>query len=342
MAIVNTGRFNYPVIPQTSANLAWSGIPSGHTLDAAAEQFALILEAPKAGTISKVMFPVGSVTTPGNVDVRLETVDATTGDPTGTLLATNTNGAQALSTANTSYTTTLTAGAVVTQGQRFAVVIAWASGNYQIRSASGNLGSSVLYPYNDHFTGAWVKVFCSPTFALEYSDGSYPPLDYGIAWSVFTTVTVNTGTTPDEIGSRFMVPVRMRVRGLYAYADFDGDADLLLYDAASSVLASNSMDKDIRASTSPGVQRGTFAASVTLTPNAVYRAILKPTSVTSLAVAVMDLPAAAVREAMPGGLDWQYTSRTDAGVWTETTTRYMPIGLIVDGLDDGGSHFIGG
>ena len=61
------------------------------TSEAANEQAAGVFQAPFTGTIDKVIFATGTVATGGTVDVRLETVSIANGDPTGTLLGTNSN-----------------------------------------------------------------------------------------------------------------------------------------------------------------------------------------------------------------------------------------------------------
>ena len=87
------GGLAIPVPPNSGTSSTTFGTPM--LLNAASEEAAGVLYAPKTGTISKIGFLTGTVTTGDTVDARMETVSAANGDPTGTLLGTNSNGSQA-------------------------------------------------------------------------------------------------------------------------------------------------------------------------------------------------------------------------------------------------------
>jgi hypothetical protein len=53
-------------------------------IDATGEKYAAIIQIPKTGTISKIGFRTGTVTTSQTLRGGIETVDAATGAPTGT------------------------------------------------------------------------------------------------------------------------------------------------------------------------------------------------------------------------------------------------------------------
>src|SRR5688572_2287311 len=61
------------------------------TLDASGEKIGWVLQAAATGAIDAIWFRTGTVTTGDTVDVRIETVDPSTGLPTGTLWSANTN-----------------------------------------------------------------------------------------------------------------------------------------------------------------------------------------------------------------------------------------------------------
>lgn len=343
MGIVSAPPFEYPYFGLRAGNSNLQQLVTGSNvlIDAAGEKAAVVLNAPATGTISKVGFRVNAVPSAGNADVRLETVDLTTGDPTGTLLGTNTNATQAISGANTWYTTTLTAGATVTREDLFAVVIVNSTGQYNIAYQNGSWGYSG-FPYVDHLTAAWAKITVGgPQLALEYNDGSYSQIMNILPQPTPSLISLNNGSTPDEIGAKFTLPVGMRASGIYVSIDVDEAVDLVLYDAASTALATVSLDKDLRMTNTASYQARRFPTAVSLAANATYRVAVKPTTATNVGVPVTDVPSAAFMGAMPGGVDWVYTSRTDAGAWSETTTRYAPIGLIIDGIDRK-SRVIGG
>lgn len=145
-------------------------------IDAASEKAASIVRAGKTGTIDKVGFKTRTVTTGDTVDVRLETVDLATGNPSGTLLGTNSNGSQVIGDAddNTWFTTALTTGVAVTKGDLFAVVIVNGSvpGNMNIAAFNWNRS---LFPYALLFTTVWTRPGTNrgSNFSFEYDDGSY-------------------------------------------------------------------------------------------------------------------------------------------------------------------------
>lgn len=304
-------------------------------LDAAGEKAAFIVLAPKTGTISKVIFRTGTVTTSGDADVRLETVSAANGDPTGTLFGTDTNVTVTLNASATFFTATLTAGAAVTKGDLFAVVIANTTGNYNIvRSNNDELD----FPYTDLFTTVWTKDDKQPVVAFEYSDASYEPI-HGVL-GVFSpvTTTFNSSSSPDERGTFFQLPFPVRVTGAWVWLDLDFDATIKLYDSdGSTVLLSRTLDPQEAFGAAPGLHFFSFSSTAVLNANTNYRITVVPTTTSSIAVYHFDVPTVASLDAMQLGQNWHLTTRTDAGAWTQTTTARPYMGIIADQFDAGGA-----
>jgi len=88
-SLVDVGEMSWPVPYVSGPDTAGNRI-----IDAAGEKVAFIFEAPKTGTIDRLLFRTLGVTSGATVDVRLETIDASNGHPSGTLWGTDTNGAQ--------------------------------------------------------------------------------------------------------------------------------------------------------------------------------------------------------------------------------------------------------
>lgn len=321
---------------------------ASYTLDATGEKAAFVLAAPKTGSIRKLSFRTNTVTTPTDTDLRLESVSATTGNPSGTLFGTNTNVtvASASITANSWITGTLTADASVTKGELVAIVIAPSgSPNYTVAIASViNLAERLPYPAL--YTTSWAKNSASAgcVCAFEYSDGSYAFTPWVFPYSAFTThSSISTSSTPDEIALKFKMAAPVRVCGAWLLADLDGNADIVLYDSdGSTALQTVSLDKDQRAVTSAGMLYITFPASQSLSANTYYRLAYKPSTVTGGAVYSGDVASAAIFDQMEGGQNFHYSQRTDAGAWSDTTTRRPFMGLILDGIDDGAGSGGGG
>ncbi len=310
-------------------------------IDAAGEKAAAIVYAPQAGDIAKVGFLTDTVTTGDTVDVRLETVDAATGDPSGALLGTNSNASQVISTGahDTWFLTTLTTAVTVTRGQQFAVVIANGSGggNINISNISWDEVNSV---YSDLFTASWVKTQTSPIYAFEYSDGSYAlsPNVYPIRG--FSALSYNSSSDPDERGIKFKLPFPVRAIGAWARLNVDAALDLVLYDNDDSVLKTLSFDKDIRAQAALGTHVVLFDGSEDLTANVFRRLTVKPTTTTNIQIEDMSVDAAVIMDSFEGGQDIHYTQRVDGGDWTDAVKRRPIMGLIYDAFDDGATPII--
>ena len=105
------GRSEYP--PSEWGIAAYTAVAINNSAN---DAMGTILNPPQTGNVTDIAFALGTVTTGATLDARIETVGSATGDPSGTLLGTNTNGSLTIagSDANTIKTVTLTASASVT------------------------------------------------------------------------------------------------------------------------------------------------------------------------------------------------------------------------------------
>jgi len=309
-------------------------------LDAASEKAAFITMIRKGGTISKVAWRTGTVTTGATMDVRIETVDPTTGDPTGTLWAANTNGSQIVADADdaTVFTTTLTAGAVVAQGDVLAVVIVNPSvspGNLNVSSVGGVLAYN--YPYLDLFTTVWNPQTGGACLALEYSDVTYEPMPRMLPCTAFQTTAYNSGSTPDERALKFKYPVPITVSGFWIFGSHatSSDFDAVLYDSnGTTALLTQSVEAMQQRSTSVGLVDYFFDSTQALLKDTFYRLSFKPTTVNNITINSFTAFNAAVMNQIEGGENFHLSERTDAGAWTDTTSQRLFVGLIVEKLDN--------
>lgn len=323
--------------------------PTGHSinllsfrsllLDATGEQAAYIFRVPKTGNIRKVGFRTGTVTTGMTADVRLETVDATTGDPTGTLVAANTNASQVIADTddNTWFLPTLTADAAVTIGQILAVVVVWATGgNLNINAAITGVPTH-NFPYADHFTTSWGKREETPLGFIEYDDGTTANA-YVIPVKTAATANtdINTGSNPDEVGNRFQFAFPMRAAGAFVAIDpaATGDFDIVLYEGTTSK-ASVSVDASQMLGDTTRKCFFQFATPYVMLANTEYFLVVKPTTATNVRVSTLQLPSAAMMAALDGGTAIYRANRVDAGAWTAVTDERISLAILVDGFDDG-------
>jgi hypothetical protein len=340
------GAFKFPEWPGHEA-----AAPPAFTatlLDAAGEYISMVVRAPKAGTIKKAHFTTGTVTTGATLDVTIEGVSATDGQPDGTPL---TNGTTTVVVADTDdnavKTATFATGPTVTAGQLIALKIAnpaVSPGNLNINRVLGPLAAAG-FPYAaTSLAGVPDKQSAIPVFGLEYSDGSFPFIAGVYPTTALGTDAITTATTPDEVGLRFAFPVPVKISGIWCCVTVANAAamDVVLYDSdGSSVLKTISVDEDQLESNSASMHAFMFDAEVTLTKDLFYRAVIKPTAgtVTTRDFAV---PTAAQMDAFMGGQNFHKTERTDAGAWTNTTTERPWIGVLVSALDDGAGASGGG
>lgn len=316
-------------------------------LDAADEKAAFVFRVPKAGTITKVGFRTSTVTTGATVDVRLETVDAS-GNPSGVLAGTNTNASQVIASTddNVWFTVTLTAGYAASTGTVLAIVIVNPSaspGNLNIARITTTFEAITGFPYSDLFIGGWAKSSSSGMLCyIEYSDGTTAPFG-NLPLSALASVSFNSGSTPDERGHIFQLPVPARMAGVVCVLDGLAEAnfDVVLYDSdGSTVLASVSHDGDYGGNlVNQAVYYMLFGTSIALNANVAYRATLKPTTTNNIQVPEFTVPSNAFLNAVSGGKDIFRTTRTDGGAWTENDAVRMPLALLLDGLDDGVGPF---
>lgn len=332
------GFIYYPRAPGSMTDAM--GIAS-HVINAADEKVAFIMQPTKTGTIRKVSFNTVAHTTSGDVDVRLETVGAADGDPTGTLLD-----ASAAATITISGVGWHTAdygdgnGAAVTQGgDKFAVVIQDnASSTPDIGVGTHSEWGQQNLPYVDLFTGSWSSLASrAPLVSLELSDGSLMP-----GAKTYTSTETqgnhifNSGDTPDEIGIIFQLNFKCSVVGAWIQLDLDNDATIILYDSdGSSVLTSKAFDKDIRGSTFGKPWDIIFPASQTLSIDTNYRLTLRPDTTSDVRLPFAVVNANADFDVWPGGKEMHQTQQTGAGGFTETNTQRPYMGIIIDQLDDG-------
>lgn len=299
-----------------------------HVLDAPGEKLALVFQANKVGTITKIGFIVNTVTAAGDFDVRLETVDATNGNPTGTLATTNANASVNISAAGY-VEVTLTVGHVVAKGATLAAVVTSTNtGNIAIRAIDSFRPMGL--PYINHFTTSWSKANRIPSYAIGYSDGSYPHLTRLLPALTANELNYNTTSSPDEVGNYFTAPFKMRVCGVWV-SHLRQDCEAVLYDSTNTVIATATLDKDVNINNSEAYVYLYFTDSVVLDKSSSYRLVAKPTTTTSVGIQIYDFPNANVKESA-GFAGISKTTRTDAGSWTEDATDVVHMGLLIDQL----------
>lgn len=325
------------------------------TLDAGDEMSALVCQAPKTGNIRKVAFRTGTVTTGATLDIRIETVDTATGNPTGTLFGTNTNVSHAIANGDDNVwlkTAALTADAAVTKGDLFAVVFVnptVSPGTLVLARPEMNHGFSML-PYHAFRSSAGVwssKSINTVALALEYDDGSYDFIPNVFPWVAITAQTFNSGTTPDARGLKFRVPFKCKVDGCWFYGGTGGENILIrLWDSdGATVLTSYTLGGGVRTAAALDEWTITFPTAVEITPNTYYRITLEPQTTTNATLYHATVTDSATMNALQGGTDFFLTTAKDPNEesdWTDATTTRPFMGIRFSALDDGANTGGGG
>lgn len=324
-------------IPNVIRGSAASPTLSTDAVNSTTAKQASIFRVPKSGNVHKIGFNLAAVTTAGAPNIQLQTVDATTGLPTGTGYAASS--ATNFTPAAGWNEVTLGADVAVTAGDEIAIVIAANGGasSFTVNMLTDTIWSGG-YPFCARFSaGSWAKRAKRPVMALIYDDATCGQVLDNFPITSITAATFNSGSTPDERALKFVAKWPMRVAGVWVFADGDGDFSVKLYDTdGTTVLGTITTDKDIREGTNEDTYFLRFTTPITLVVNSTYRLSILPTSATNMTMYEFVFPSAAAMDACELGQNWSQSQRTDAGAWTDNTlTRPIGVGLMIDKFDDG-------
>lgn len=356
MALVSLkGGLHFPAVnrmPFIGANEAGSFI-NGWALDGASKKVGNVFQMKESRTIRTVKLRCPVHTTGGDIDVRLETVSATDGNPTGTLVATNTN--IVVATAGTGLiTATLTADAALSAGTFYALVVAWVSGDRTIGAfgADRRMLSNKLRAYSRYHDGSnWLArghasvLGNVPLFALMDDAGVYVQLSSVAALSADSKQSFNNTSGTRERGVALIPRVPMRVIGWYLHGQpFSADYNVVLANAAGTALLTFTGDKDLGNAYNTGTNyssyaSGYFSSTVNLSKDTTYYLTLVPTSASNVMLregTILDTGDVNSINALPCQGDCKLVTRDSGGTYTVSDTVVpFGMGLIIDQLDDG-------
>lgn len=338
MSLVDVPPFFFPGVMQGLTNIP--SFATAATLDAAGEYIALIFQAKEDMVISHVGWRTGTVAGSPTCDTRIETVGAD-GIPTGTLWAANTNIISGTLVSNTWTLHALTASATIARGDFFAVKIVYNSGTslimQRVTGIVGIYNSNIAYTVTNT-TGSAVKAASSQNanIALGSSTTTFYSMPKSLPMTTVGTSTFNN-TGDERRGLRFQVPFSGRCAGVAWFNSSSvGDANIVIYDDAGSVLASKALEGDQSANANTHTTTIIFDTPVTLSPSTWYRAALEPTSATNVSMYPLTLPSANYLGAWPHKENAHYTTYTTAGGWVDSATNILPLlDILFDRLDDG-------
>jgi hypothetical protein len=297
---------------------------------------AVVIQARENMTITHGAFKCGAVVASGACDFRIETVDATNGQPSGTLWnsgTTNDSNFTIAPTQNTFTTVTaLTGSASITKGDWFAVKLAYSSGTSFVLQSTG-FEMRFARPYMVLNTGSPTNTILTQSVGIAL--GSSSTAFYcipGLMPATSLTQNAFNNTNSAKRGLKFQVPFTCRVVGLRWWAHgstSSGGLNIRIEDSGGTEVSSSStaIDGDIQLLANTGMNEAYFDNAVTLSPATDYYAVLEPEA----------LAIAGLRSAFPHGTNCCYSTwSTAAGsVWVDDTSALPLIDLLIDQLDDG-------
>jgi len=348
MTMVKTGTGLY--LP---SYMAGGGLQlRSYTLDADGEYAAAVFHIPKTGTLKKIAVRVAAVTQADPINVRLETVDADTGYPSGTLYAAGSYGTISSPSANTTYWVELNGatGIRVTAQDIIAIkcILDFNDGNLQIASNVFWAYYSAIPCTVNYLGGTFAKAYESFNFGLEY-DGEIISVPYSMPAILASGTSFNT--LNKKIGLCFQVPFACTICAVALKIEDDYGNQVILYDSDQATPVQTwTLNPNLRGSSGQGFYVLPLTASKKLTPYTKYRLVLNNTTGSALyyySITVTDDGLLSTMESITPGANWYYTecknTPTGEESWTETITIRPQFGILIDQIETlGGLPILGG
>lgn len=320
---------------------------------------AAILRAREAATITHLGFRYEQrVGTPPTYRISMQGVATTSFAPDGTVLG---GGSPASATftppADTSWNASwrwiaLDNSYALTRGQLFSIVIEHSSGTID-GSNFGQFNANLVSVENPAFpmvSGAaaagpssWSAAFLGLP-SIGYKSGSKV---YGWPSEAIGAVNFSSDSTPDEYALAFTVPSgwcnTFTVAGIRANIQVPvaGKTVKVILYSGTTVLQEVSWDTDnARTQGSGGAMvelMFTDSALSSLTSGTLYRLAFQPQDTgTTMNIATLNMDSAGDRDAWPTGANCYLSTRTNAGAWSDDTTKLPLIQAILGDISGGG------
>jgi hypothetical protein len=346
-------------------------IGGGASLDIAnsVERVAIVFMAAETKSIDGLFFKIRSVAagTSCNMDVRIEEVSTTTGQPNGILISSTAgreSSASVTITAAGDYYVTFPIDEfdgpfVLTQGTLCAIVFVPTSvgTGYDIHFATFS-DDNVAYglPYCLDYDGqtigtqtAHYRDNVAPIVGLALTGSGYPIKNL---WPI-TAVGMDTfqaTSTPDTIGNRLSIDAPARISGVRVWVDADSTGTVKLYGTnGSTVLASANIYAAVPPT--PGgaahIAEYYFSASVDLAVGTYYLAVEATGGTIGIATMTFQSSPISLRGSSPlGGATMAFATCTQTpsstASWTVNLNKQAFIAPIFSGSEIGGGAGTGG
>lgn len=324
-----------------------AGIPTLSSIlnDAAGEAWAFAFQVPQTGTIDRIIFHTGTVTTAQNMTVTLETV-GTDGLPSGSNYGSSTGATWAPVDTDDNKTIEVTLGATAsaTVGDIVCVRGEWSgtAGSLNINYISGSSATSRGFPkvLPDTGSGFGLTTDGIPMVAVRYNDGTYvvpvgcaPP-------GTITSINSSSSTSPQEIGFWINAPFAATVIGARTTARTFGTTQtstLALYTTPSGTPSSQRSTAPTHSQfsvTNDDIVQIFNPYDISASTDYVLGYLQSSTS--NLTLYYYDVENANHWGNFAGGSSITYASRNSGGgAFTNTTTRKLIGGVLLSQIHDG-------
>jgi hypothetical protein len=313
-------------------------------LTAINQTVALVFSMPKLALLDEWSFYVFSATAGCNAQVRLETVDITTGIPTGTLVNANAFANVTIASGAGFYSGAFQANFTITAGTIVAYVIkALTAPTALLFGVFNDATASTGLPYTLD-SGPTPNSSISPLFGLGVSGGT--ALQFRNVWPIISagTITYNVNSSPNAYGNRLDITVSSVISGVRLWFEADGPGLIKLYDAdGSTVLRSVTFGVGLPPFLDAYINDFYFNSPIALPPGQYFLSV-EPNTATSLTFYNFVFPSAKYRSGSPlGGNSLARASTTVAGGlplspsdWFVQLTQQTTIVPIIESIETGG------
>ena len=294
----------------------------------------------KAGNLTKIHFDVRSLTSAGDIDVSVETLDATTGEPTGTLISAGASVTMSLTAAQNEIAELGTDAVIADVNTPFAVVFRNPGSGFANWTES-SLGASGAYTTNWEYNGSsWSVGSRNGKCTLEFDDGEKVHPSTGFVNYAGGTPSFNVNDSPNEYAGLWNVPFDCKVAGFamrtFGGSSYPGTAELGFLDSDDTLVGSTTTK------TFSGFKNGTYVpiwldSELTITAGEEYRSYCKAISTGDVRQYIGSFENSEDRLQRNSSLQPQLQGRTSGGAWSNVSNSVMAHSLIITALGDGSS-----
>lgn len=291
----------------------------------------------KAGNLSKIHFDVRTLASAGDIEVSVETLNATTGEPTGTLISTGASVTVGLTAAQNEIATLGTAAVIPNKNTPFAVVFRNPATGFASWTET-SLGTGGAYTLNWEYNGStWSLGARAGKCTLEFDDGDKVHPTTGYTNYSGGTQPFNSTDSPNEYAGLWNLPFGCKIAGFamrtFGGSSYSGTGELGFLDSSDTLIGSTTT------ATFSTFKNGSylplyFDSEIELSAGEDYRSYCKATSTSDIRQYIGVHENAEDRLQRHSGLQPQLQSRTNGGAWSDEANKVMAHSLIITELSD--------